>query len=404
MATPATLPSTSTTSTTTTSSTTTTTSSTAAPPAQRRQTLPMPEPPPFEEPQADDSASQARLQALDEALFAALRQGGLEPAQIRIQVNGGPQGEVTLLEARLRPGQDQKAVARALDQGLRRAQARGAWQPQAGGQMLSVSLGQELTHRVSLLTTPAPKAPPPEPPTPLPPGARPRVAIVIDDMGYQVEQARRLLALDLRLTLSILPFAPQARETAELARSQGALVMVHLPMEPRTYPALKPGPGGLLVSMDPEALRQATRQALRQVPGAAGANNHMGSRLTEEAAALQPVLEVLRQEGLFFLDSVTSPRSQARDLARRMGLAHGQRDVFLDHDPTAAAITQQVHRLLKLAKAQGRAIAIGHPHASTIAVLTSLAPRLKQEVELVPVSQLLTPAGQGELDSQAARP
>jgi len=130
----------------------------------------------------------------------------------------------------------------------------------------------------------------------------------------------------------------------------------------------------------------------------------MGSRFSEDPTALQPVLEVLRQQGLFFLDSVTSPRSQAREQARRMGLAHGQRDVFLDHDPTVGAITQQVLRLIKLAKAQGRAIAIGHPHATTIQVLTSLAPRLKQEVELVPVSQLLTPAGQAELDSQAARP
>jgi polysaccharide deacetylase 2 family uncharacterized protein YibQ len=180
--------------------------------------------------------------------------------------------------------------------------------------------------------------------------------------------------------------------------------MAHLPMEPKTYPALTPGPGALLTSMDPETLARLTRQALGNLPGAVGANNHMGSRFSEDSAALRPVLEVLRQQGLFFLDSVTSPRSQARDLARRMGLANGQRDVFLDHDPTTGAITQQVLRLIKLAKSQGQAIAIGHPHSTTIAVLTSMAPRLRQEVELVPVRQLLSPAGQAVLDSQAVRP
>jgi uncharacterized protein len=355
---------------------------------------------------------QAQLQAVDEAIFAALRQGGLDPEQIHIQVNGSPPGDVTLLEARLRTGQETKALARGLDQALARTPARAAWQPLSGGRLLKVWLGQSLTHRLSLLApspdslkppTPAPPGPLPSHP-PLPPGARPRVALVIDDMGYQVEAAKRLLALNLSLTLSILPGAPHARETAELARRQGAAVMAHLPMEPRTYPALNPGPGALLTSMDPETLARLTRQALANLPGAIGANNHMGSRFSEDPAALRPVLEVLRQQGIFFLDSVTSPRSQARDLARRMGLAHGQRDVFLDHDPTTAAITQQVLRLIKVAKSQGQAIAIGHPHATTIAVLTSMAPRLRQEVELVPVRQLLTPAGQAELDSQAARP
>lgn len=400
---------TTTTTTTTTSTTSSSTTSTTLPPA-RIQVLPMPLPP-YEEPQAGAGA-QAQLQAVDEAIFTALRQGGLDPRQIHIRVNGTPPSEVTELEAHLKPGQETKALVRDLDQALAHTPAKSSWQAQPGGRRLQVRLGGRLTHRLSLLSPgqaalplPTPHPPSTMPPTPpLPPGARPRVALVIDDMGYQVEAAKRLMAMDLHLTLSILPFAPHARETAELARRHGVPVMVHLPMEPRSYPALTPGPGGLLVSMDPATLARLTRQALDNLPGAVGVNNHMGSRFTEDPAALRPVLEVLRQQGLFFLDSVTSPRSQARDLARRMGLAHGQRDVFLDHDPTTGAITRQVLRLVRLAKTQGQAIAIGHPHATTIAVLTSLAPRLKQEVELVPVGQLITPAGQGELDSRAAKP
>lgn len=371
--------------------------------------------PPYEEPQ-EGATPQAQLQAVDEAIFAALRRGGLESEQIHIHVSPTAAGDVTLLEACLRPGQETRPLAKALAKALATTSAKTAWQDlprhkeQPGGRLMQVRLAGHVTHRLSLLspglaslpTPPGPSAT--VPPPPMPPGARSRVALVIDDMGYHLEAAKRLIALDLHVTLSILPFAPHARETAELARRQGTLVVAHLPMEPRTYPSLSPGPGALLVSQDQEALACLTRQALAVLPGVAGANNHMGSRFTEDSAALRPVLEVLRAQGLFFLDSMTSPRSQARDLARRIGLANAQRDIFLDHEPTTGAITQQVLRLIKVAKAQGQAIAIGHPHATTIAVLTSLAPRLKQEVELVPVSQLLTLPGQGELDSWSAKP
>lgn len=371
----------------------------------------------YEEPTSGVSA-QVELQAVDEALFNGLRRGGAEPEQVHIKVSGAPPKEITVLEAHLRPGQGTRPLMEALDQALSRTKARGAWQASASGPWLSVSLEGRLSHRVHLLppgagpklaSLPQPAPPRPEPPKPSPAtpslaGGKPKVALIIDDAGYLLEPAKRLLALDLNITLSILPHSPHARELAQLAQSQGRQVMIHLPMEPLSYPSLPPGPGALLVHMDPESLRRQTLQDLASVPGAVGANNHMGSRFTEDPAALAPVLEVLKEHGLFFLDSLTSPRSQARGLAQRMGLANAQRDLFLDHDPTARAVAAQVERLIKTAKAQGRAIAIGHPHPSTVAVLTSMSQRLRQELDLVPVSQLVTPAAQPALDSQAARP
>jgi polysaccharide deacetylase 2 family uncharacterized protein YibQ len=230
------------------------------------------------------------------------------------------------------------------------------------------------------------------------------VAIVIDDLGYSLPAAQRLAALGLPLGFSILPRSPHAQEIARLAKAQGLEILVHLPMEPRSYPHLTPGPGALLVAMGENELRRQTKANLDQLPGAVGVNNHMGSRFTESAQALQPVLEVIGQAGLFFLDSATSPRSQAQDLARRMGLAQGQRDIFLDHEPSLPAVERQLERLLALARGQGQAIAIGHPHPTTIQVLEQASARLRAEVELVPVSRLVKAPGEPSLDKAAANP
>ncbi|MFH1057256.1 MAG: divergent polysaccharide deacetylase family protein [Pseudomonadota bacterium] len=351
---------------------------------------------PYEEPLSGADLSQ-RLVAVDEALFAALGRAGLGADRIRLTIAPQADGELTKLSVRLAPGQDPAALAHSLGLALRGRADQVQTAGQAGGaQTILVHLGPRLTHQVSLEPSGAAPAPaPPAPSAPRPPAAhaRPRVAIVIDDLGHSLEAARKLLALDLPLDFSVLPYATHGRQVAQEASAQGREVLLHLPMEPKSYPSLSPGPGALLASMDAERLRQATQAALAAVPGAVGVNNHMGSRLTEDRAAMQAVCEVLRPRGLFFLDSLTSPRSQAWQQAQRMGLAFARRDVFLDNDPSSAAVTAQIARLIELAKARGQAIAIGHPHPATIQALAEQAERLRREVDMVPVSRLLTRPG-----------
>ncbi len=212
---------------------------------------------------------------------------------------------------------------------------------------------------------------------------------MIDDLGYQLAPARRLMALGLPLSLSILPHAPHGQEIAEQATVRGLQVLLHLPMEPHGYPHPDPGPGALLAGMPPEELRQVLLADLATVPGAAGANNHMGSRLSEDEGALAVILAVLRERGLFFLDSYTSPRTRAAAMAWRLGLASGRRDLFLDHDPRPGPVHAQLERFLTLARGHSGLIAIGHPHPATLEALERLAPRLREELELVPVGNLL---------------
>lgn len=354
-------------------------------------------PPVFEEPYRP-LAPLSKLQMVDEAIFAGLREAGVDPGHLHVAVRALPDGELTSIVASLPPGSDPQRTRRLLEERLEEAGARLAAEPgEQGQEVLTVRLDGALTHRVYLRG-----AAPAVPPRPAPVERKPRVALVIDDLGYQLEPAQELLSLGLDLTLSILPHAPQSARIAEMARRAGREVLVHLPMEPNSYPSLDPGPGRLLVSMDAVQLAASTRKSLASVPGAAGANNHMGSLFTANAPGMRAVLGVLKDQGLFFLDSATSPQSLALSEARRLGVPAARRNLFLDHEQSYRAVSRQLERLLKLAGRQDGLIAIGHPHQATIRALKDFAPRLKRSLDLVPVSELVHAAGR--LDSGAGNP
>lgn len=242
-----------------------------------------------------------------------------------------------------------------------------------------------------------PAAPDGEPP-PAAPGVRlghrlPRVAIIIDDIGYDAEVAGGLLALDIPLTFSLLPGGPHRERLARRAAAAGMELMLHLPMEPLEYPAVSPGPDALLVPLSAEDLVERVQAALERLPEAKGVNNHMGSRLTGMAAPVHRVLALLRERDLYFVDSVTSPSSLCRSVARRLQLPFASRDVFLDHDPRPAAIGEQIDRLIRTARAYGRAVGIGHPHAATLDALRDALPRLAESVQIVPASRIVRTPG-----------
>lgn len=241
-----------------------------------------------------------------------------------------------------------------------------------------------------------PKESPPSPPPPaaprppeVRPGVLPKVAIIIDDMGADRKMSRKFLELDAVLTYSILPFSPLQEEVREMALKKGMEIMLHLPMEPQEYPGIDPGPGGLLTSMSPDELIDQLKKDLAAVAGVVGVNNHMGSRMTEKSEQMNQIFSVLKKEGLFFIDSRTSPASLCRPSARLFRVPFGERDVFLDHVQKPEVIREQIEHLLSLASKKGEAIGIGHPHAVTLEVLQEMLPRINGKVRLVPVSELV---------------
>ncbi len=217
---------------------------------------------------------------------------------------------------------------------------------------------------------------------------RPRVAIIIDDMGYHGKIGDQLLALNLQLSFSFLPMAPFALEQEEKAYQLGREILVHLPME-ASDPKWDPGPGALRTSASAAELTETTKKDLAAVPHATGANNHMGSKFTRNRQAMHTVLTVLKEHGFFFVDSMTTGSSTGMDEAAKMGIKTGRRHIFLDNVQDQDKICAQLKKLTALAVRQGEAIGIGHPHKATYDALAACGEKLLSRVELVPAHELV---------------
>ena len=233
--------------------------------------------------------------------------------------------------------------------------------------------------------------PPPRSRKPQPPETQgqARLAIVIDDLGYNLALPERLLALGQPLTFSIIPGQSYSLEVAQRARQAGRDFMVHIPMEPAGYPSDDPGPNALLLHTDDERTRAQVEEQLDSLPGAVGANNHMGSAYTADTAKMGIVQAQIAARGLVFLNSKTGSTPVPAEIAHSRGYAYLERDVFLDNERSESAIRDQLSAAIRQARTNGHAIAIGHPYPETYRVLRERLPHLAQEgVILVPISQI----------------
>ena len=218
----------------------------------------------------------------------------------------------------------------------------------------------------------------------------PLVTIIMDDLGRSLYTAEALLALPQAVTFAIIPGEAQAVQVAELAYAGDREVMLHTPMEPQGYPAVNPGEDALFVEYSDQEIRRRLDEFLAYLPHVTGINNHMGSRFTEDARALTPVMKSLQEKGLFFVDSRTTGRTLAAETARRYNVPTMERDVFLDNVAEVDAIVTQILKLEAKARKQGMAIGICHPYPETLEALRRELPGLVERgISLVPVSVLL---------------
>ena len=217
----------------------------------------------------------------------------------------------------------------------------------------------------------------------------PMVAIIIDDLGYDIKIAEKLSQLGAMLTFSILPHSPYQKKIANLSQSKGFETILHLPMEPMEYPSADPGPGTLLTSMTPDQLLDQLEKDLDAVPFIKGVNNHMGSKMTAESSQLYQIFTILKKRDLYFIDSRTTMNTLCKPSSRLFQIPFAQRDIFLDHRQDPKFIRQQIKKLVEIAKQNGQAIGIGHPHMTTYDVLREMLPVLQKEVQLVPTSKIV---------------
>ncbi|MNC14843.1 Divergent polysaccharide deacetylase [compost metagenome] len=214
-----------------------------------------------------------------------------------------------------------------------------------------------------------------------------KLAIVIDDFGYRPAQENKVIALPANISVAVLPNAPHAREMATKAHNAGHEVLIHLPMAPLSKQPLEKDT--LRPDMSSGEIERIIREAVNDVPYAVGLNNHMGSAMTSSLFGMQKVMQALGQYNLYFLDSMTIGNSQSMRAAAGTNVKVIKRKVFLDDTQNEADIRFQFNRAVELARRNGSAIAIGHPHPTTVRVLQQMVYNLPADITLVRPSSLL---------------
>jgi len=263
--------------------------------------------------------------------------------------------------------------------------------------VLILSLAFFLTFRI---TPPGKKHEPQRIRLPMPPAPEakkgsaypsfPRLALIIDDGGYNSGHFKGMMGLGRPMTFAILPHAPHSREAAVMARQDGSEVILHLPMEPKDEEGHSLEKDTIRIGMNPEKIQKILQEALKQIPHVRGVNNHMGSKATEDPQVMQALMDVLKKEKLYFIDSYTTPHTCGPEIARRTGVAFGKSIKFIDREKNIESIKEAIRFAVRKAKREGKALAIGHPHPLTALAIKEMIAEIEREgVRLVLASEVV---------------
>jgi len=260
---------------------------------------------------------------------------------------------------------------------------------------LVLGFGHVPTHRILI----RPAAPPPviagRP-------QRPRLALLVDDLGNNMNGTTRgILDLPVPFTIAVLPDLRDSDDVLEEAHKRGVPALLHLPMEPEG--GADPGKHAIKVGMDAEAIEALVDKQLRRYKTVFGINNHMGSRATADRPTMQALMQVLRRRDLVFVDSQTTPHSLGRSTAREAGVWCVANDLFLDDgEESQEQVEANLDRLARMARKRGLAIGIAHPHPETLAALRAALPRLQADGYEFVTLESLRPAAPGRLAARTA--
>jgi polysaccharide deacetylase 2 family uncharacterized protein YibQ len=213
----------------------------------------------------------------------------------------------------------------------------------------------------------------------------PRIAIIVDDMGLNMDVAKELGEIDADLTFAVMPMRPYSKEVATYLHNIGKEIMLHLPMEGSNDK--DPGAGAIYKNMSPAEVRSILLKDISSVPYISGVNNHMGSQVTPDRTIMLTIAKELKKKRLFYVDSLTTNKSVCKEVAKKLDLPFASRDVFLDNLDSYAYICDQLDKLVTIGEKYSYGIGTCHPHPTTIAVLKKEIPRLKKQgVVIKPIS------------------
>jgi len=218
-----------------------------------------------------------------------------------------------------------------------------------------------------------------------------KLALIIDDFGYDSDMAMKFISLPYRVTLSVLPFLRWSGFVSENARKHGKEVLLHLPMQAHKYPV---GSGVITIGMSLREVEEIIDKALLSVGHVVGVNNHMGSLATTDRELMRKVMKALAERGLFFIDSYTTPDTVAYHVALEMGLPCFYNSLFIDNYSGENRVEEYLLRLFSMAKRRKLTIGIGHARTETLNALRRLLPIMGKEVELVFASDIVYHRGE----------
>jgi uncharacterized protein len=215
-----------------------------------------------------------------------------------------------------------------------------------------------------------------------------RLAVIIDDAGYSLEELRAVLALPGPYAVAVLPNLPHSTEAARMVVAAGKTLLLHCPMEP--VGGENPGPGALYTGQSPEQIEELLDEAFASVPGAVGMNNHMGSKATADEALMRTVLSYLKRKGLIWVDSRTTAETVGPRIARQLAVPYVERDVFIDVSTSTEDITAAFEKGVAEAKSRGSAVLIGHvQNKGVVAILRAMNGSLSgQGVEMASLADV----------------
>jgi polysaccharide deacetylase 2 family uncharacterized protein YibQ len=212
---------------------------------------------------------------------------------------------------------------------------------------------------------------------------KPRIAVVIDDLGLDRARTERALKLKSPLTLVFLAYAGALPQQAEEARKAGDELLLHVATGGMS-PAIALGPNQAPGAPPPEETLRRLRWDLDRLPAYVGID--LPASVSTDPQYLPVIMGELKTRGLLFLDNRADVAAAAA--AQNSGVPYVARDATLDGQ-TEADIDGQLTRLETLARNNGAAVAFGHANDRTLDALRRWLPTLaKKGIVLVPLSDI----------------
>lgn len=216
----------------------------------------------------------------------------------------------------------------------------------------------------------------------------PKIAIVLDDWGYNLNNLPALKEINVPITLAILPHLRFSARISNSLAGKDYEIILHMPMEAHNH-MIRAEEKTIYTSMSDEEIRETLKEAIASIPNLKGISNHMGSQATEDPRVMKVVMEELWKEKLYFLDSVVTSQSVAEEINKQVGIPFAKRSIFLDNHLDAGYIKGQLLKTAESARRNGSVIAIGHDRGVTLKVIQEMAPKLREEgIQFVYASQL----------------